>query len=58
MAEGYVNVIVARILLTAKTLFDENNVTVTSFVATLFEKCIVLTGQLRDLNLRLLSPEL
>jgi hypothetical protein len=50
LAEGYDNVIVARILLTAKTLFDENNATITPFVAALFAKCIVLTGQLLELD--------
>jgi hypothetical protein len=50
LAEGHDNEIVARILLTAKTLFDGNNANVTPLVATLFEKCIVLTGYLLELD--------
>jgi hypothetical protein len=50
LAEGYNNEVVARVLLTAKTLFDERNATVKPFVATLFEKCIALTGQLLELD--------
>ncbi|MEJ0084990.1 MAG: hypothetical protein WDO72_04880 [Pseudomonadota bacterium] len=51
LTAGYENEIVARILLTAKYLFDERNATVTPFVATLFENCIVLTRHLLELEL-------
>ncbi|MDB6103778.1 MAG: hypothetical protein JWO52_3777 [Gammaproteobacteria bacterium] len=50
LTEGYNNEIVARVLLTAKSLFDANNATVTPYVATLFENCIVLTRQLLELD--------
>jgi hypothetical protein len=50
LAEGNNNEVVARTLLTAKNLFDERNATVTPFVANLFKKCIVLTGQLLELD--------
>ena len=50
LAAGDNNEIVARILLTAKYLFDEHNATVKSFVASLFEGCIVLTRQLLELD--------
>ncbi len=50
LTEGCNSEVVARILLTAKTLFDEHNATVKPFVATLFEKCLALTRQLLELN--------
>ncbi len=50
LAAGYDNEIVARVLLTAKYLFDERNATVKPFVASLFENCIVLTRQLLELD--------
>ena len=40
----------ARVLLTAKYLFDENNATVEPFVASLYENCIALTRQLLELE--------
>jgi hypothetical protein len=50
LTEGYDNEIVARILLTAKTLFDERNATVNPFVADLLEQGIVLTRQVLELD--------
>ncbi len=50
LTEGYDNEIVARILLTAKTLFDERNATVNPFVADLLEHGIVLTRQVLELD--------
>jgi hypothetical protein len=50
LAAGYSNEIVARVLLTAKYLFDERNATVKPFVASLFETCIVLTRHLLELE--------
>jgi hypothetical protein len=46
----YNNEIVARILLTAKYLFDEKNATVDPFVAELFESCLILTKQILELS--------
>lgn len=50
LTAGYENEIVARVLLTAKYLFDENNATVEPFVASLFKNCIALTRQLLELD--------
>jgi hypothetical protein len=50
LTAGCDNEIVARVLLTAKYLFDENNATVKPFVASLFEECIVLTRHLLELD--------
>jgi hypothetical protein len=47
---GYENEIVARVLLTAKYLFDEHNANVKPFVSNLLEACIVLTKQLLELD--------
>lgn len=47
---GYNNEIVGKILLTAKTLFDEHNATVKPFIADLFEHSIVLTRQILELD--------
>lgn len=47
---GYNNEIVAKILLTAKTLFDEHNATVKPFVSDLFENSILLTRQILELD--------
>lgn len=47
---GHNDEIVARILLTAKYLFDEHNAMVRPFVGELFERCIVLTRQLLELD--------
>lgn len=51
LAAGYDDEIVARVLLTAKYLFDERNATVKPFVASLFGNCLVLTRQLLELDL-------
>jgi hypothetical protein len=50
LTEGYSSEVVARVLLTAKSLFDENNATVKPFVAELFEQCLVLTRQILELD--------
>lgn len=50
LTDGYDNEVVARILLTAKILFDERNATIKPFVASLFERCILLTRQLLELD--------
>lgn len=50
LTAGYENEIVARVLLTAKYLFDEKNATVKPFVAALFENCILLTRQILELD--------
>jgi hypothetical protein len=50
LTEGYDSEIVARILMTAKTLFDERNASVNPFVADLFEHSIVLTRQVLELD--------
>ena len=47
---GYNNEIVGKILLTAKTLFDNHNATVEKFVADLFENSILLTRQILELD--------
>jgi hypothetical protein len=47
---GYDDPIVARVLLTAKYLFDERNATVNPFVSQLFESCLVLTRQLLEVD--------
>ena len=47
---GYDDPIVARVLLTAKYLFDERNATVNPFVSKLFENCLVLTRQLLEFD--------
>lgn len=54
---GYNNEIVARILLTAKYLFDEKNNTVTAFVASLFEECLVMTRHALELDAIIRSIE-
>lgn len=60
LTEGSSNEIVARVLLTAKYLFDENKATVEPFVASLFENCIFLTRQVLELDamVRELSEEI
>ena len=50
LTAGHDNEIVAKILLTAKYLFDEKNATVKPFVADLFEKCLVLTKLILELD--------
>lgn len=50
LTAGDNNEIVARVLLTAKYLFDEHTATVKPFVASLFECCIVLTRQILELD--------
>lgn len=50
LTAGYNSEIVAKILLTAKYLFDDHNETVKPFVAHLFESCIFLTRQLLELE--------
>lgn len=50
LTAGYENEIVARVLLTAQYLFDENNAIVKPFVANLFKNCIVLTRELLELD--------
>lgn len=47
---GYDNEVVARILLTAKGLFDENNATVKPFVGSLFERSFDLTKHVLELH--------
>jgi hypothetical protein len=49
LTEGHNSEVVARVLLTAKNLFDERNATVKPFVAALFEKCLLLTRKLLEL---------
>ncbi len=46
---GHDNEVVARILLTTKCLFDENNATVSPFVGALFEQSIDLTRHVLEL---------
>jgi hypothetical protein len=50
LSAGYDNETVARVLLTAKFLFDERNAKVEPFTAGLFEHCIDLTRQLLELD--------
>jgi len=50
LSAGYDNEIVARVLLTAKYLFDENNATVKPFVGSFFEKSIDLTKHVLELH--------
>lgn len=50
LTAGYNSEIVAKVLLTAKYLFDDHNATVQAFVAHLFESCIFLTRQLLELE--------
>jgi hypothetical protein len=49
LTQGHDNEIVARILLTAKYLFDEKNATVKPFIADLFKSSLVLTEQILEL---------
>lgn len=50
LTAGYESEIVAKVLLTAKYLFDERSATVKPFVASLFEGCILLTRQILGLD--------
>jgi hypothetical protein len=47
---GYDNEVVARILLTAKGLFDEKNATVNPFVGSIFERSLDLTKHVLELH--------
>lgn len=50
LSAGYDNEIVARILLTAKYLFDENNATVRPFIGNLFEGSLDLVKHVLELQ--------